>query len=161
MNMGTLFSATLLAMLVFFGAAAHAESVALVNEHGSLQVPVVINGKVSFNFTIDSGATDVCVPANVFYSLTNAGTVSQQDFLDRGPYKLADGSTHYAQRFRFRSLRVGGLELHDVVASVVPAAGSLLLGQSFLSRLKSWSINNELQVLAITPSATSQSSFVA
>jgi len=87
--------------------------------------------------------------------------VSQEDFLDRGPYKLADGSTHYAQRFRFRSLRVGGLELRDVVASVVPAAGSLLLGQSFLSRLKSWSINNELQVLAITPSATSQSSFVA
>jgi clan AA aspartic protease (TIGR02281 family) len=160
MNMGRLFSATLLATLVLCGAAAHSESVPLVKEHGALQVPVVINGKVSFNFTIDSGASDVCIPANLFYSLINAGTVSQQDFLDRRPYKLADGSTHYAQRFRIRSLRVGGLELRDVVASVVPAAGSLLLGQSFLSRLKSWSIDNELQVLAITPSAGS-ASFVA
>jgi clan AA aspartic protease (TIGR02281 family) len=159
MNIERLFSATLLALGLC--AAAHSESVGLVNEHGSLQVPVDINGKSSFKFTIDSGASDVCIPANVFYSLTNAGTVSQQDILDRRPYKLADGSTHYAQRFRIRSLRVGNLELNDVIASVVPAAGSLLLGQSFLSRLKSWSIDNERQVLAITPSATAASSAVA
>jgi clan AA aspartic protease (TIGR02281 family) len=159
MRIEALFSATLLTAFALC-AAAHSESVPLVNEHGSLQVPVVINGKASFDFTIDSGATDVCIPANVFYSLINAGTVSQQDYLDKRPYKLADGSTRYAQRFRIRSLRVGGLELRDVTASVVPAAGSLLLGQSFLSRLKSWSIDNERRVLAITPSATSQSSFV-
>jgi len=160
MNMGRLKSATLLAMLALC-AAAHSESVALVNDHGSLQVPVVINGRASFNFTIDSGATDVCIPANIFYSLASAGTVSQHDYLDKRAYKLADGTTQYAQRFRIRSLRVGSLELHDVVASVVPAAGSLLLGQSFLSRLKSWSIDNERQVLAITPSASSQSSLIA
>jgi clan AA aspartic protease (TIGR02281 family) len=148
-------------LVVGLCAAAHSESVSLVNEHGSLQVPVVINGKSSFNFTIDSGASDVCIPANVFYSLTNAGTVLPQDLLDKRPYKLADGSTRYAQRFRVRSLRVGNLELRDVVASVVPAAGSLLLGQSFLSRLKSWSIDNERQLLAITPSAASASSSVA
>jgi clan AA aspartic protease (TIGR02281 family) len=138
--------------------AAHSESVPLINEHGSLEVPVIINGHSSLNFTIDSGASDVCVPANVFYALTNTGTVSQRDLLDRRPYKLADGSTHYAQRFRIRSLRVGNLELSNVVASVVPAGGSTLLGQSFLSRLKSWSIDNERQTLAITPSAASESS---
>jgi clan AA aspartic protease (TIGR02281 family) len=149
-----------LAVLILSGAA-HAESVPLVNDHGSLEVPVVINGKASFKFTIDSGATDVCIPANIFYSLINAGTVSQQDYLDKRPYKLADGTTHYAQRFRIRSLRVGGLELRNVTASVVPAAGSLLLGQSFLSRLKSWSIDNERQVLAIMPASNSQSSFDA
>jgi clan AA aspartic protease (TIGR02281 family) len=158
-NKGAFFRALLLSVALC--TAAHSESVPLINEHGSLQVPVVINGKAAFNFTIDSGATDVCVPANVFYSLTSAGTVSQQDFLDKRPYKLADGSTRYAERFRIRSLRVGSLELRDVEASVVPAAGSLLLGQSFLSRLKSWSIDNERQVLAITPSATSPSSAVA
>jgi hypothetical protein len=56
---------------------------------------------------------------------------------------------------------VGNLELRDVIASVIPSAGSLLLGQSFLSRLKSWSIDNELQVLLITPSATSRSALIA
>jgi clan AA aspartic protease (TIGR02281 family) len=152
-------SAALLAMLLFCGAA-HSESIPLVHEHGTLQVPVVINGKILFDFTIDSGATDVSIPANVFFSLTRAGTVSPQDFLDKRLYKLADGSTEFSQRFRIRSLRVGNLELRDVSASVVPSAGSLLLGQSFLSRLKSWSIDNERQVLLITPAATSRSELI-
>lgn len=147
--------AALLAMLLSC-AAAHAESIPLVHENGTLQVPVVINGKVSLNFMVDSGATDVSIPANIFYSLTRAGTVSSQDFLDKRAYTLADGSTEYAQRFRIRSLRVGNLELQDVIASVMPSAGSLLLGQSFLSRLKSWSIDNERHVLLITASANSQ-----
>ncbi len=155
-------SAALLAMLLFCGAA-YSESIPLVREHGTLQVPVVINGKILFDFTIDSGATDVSIPANVFFSLTRAGTVSPQDFLDKRLYKLADGSTEFSQRFRIRSLRVGNLELRDVSASVVPSAGSLLLGQSFLSRLKSWSIDNERQVLLITPAtlaATSRSELI-
>jgi clan AA aspartic protease (TIGR02281 family) len=157
MTIGRLFSGMLLSVLALSGAA-HSESVSLVDDRGSLQVPVAINGKASFNFTIDSGATDVCIPANIFYSLVNAGTVSQRDYLDKRVYKLADGTRQYAQRFRIRSLRVGSLEMSNVTASVVPAAGSLLLGQSFLSRLKSWSIDNERQVLAIVPSAGSASS---
>src|ERR1700691_641151 len=152
-------SAALLAMLLICGAA-HAESISLVHENGTLQVPVVINGTTSLNFTIDSGATDVSIPANIFFSLTRAGTVSPQDFLDKRAYTLADGSTELSQRFRIPSLRVGNLELRDIIASVMPSTGSLLLGQSFLSRLKSWSIDNEEHVLLITPSANSQSSLI-
>jgi clan AA aspartic protease (TIGR02281 family) len=151
--------AALMAMLLICGAA-YSESIPLVRENGTLQVPVVINGKTSLSFTIDSGATDVSIPANIFYSLTRAGTVSPQDFLDKRAYTLADGSTELSQRFRIRSLRVGNLELRDVIASVMPSAGSLLLGQSFLSRLKSWSIDNERHVLLITPSADTQSSLI-
>src|ERR1700733_5175092 len=58
-------SAALLAMLLCCGAA-HAESIPLIHAHGTLQVPVVINGKISLNFTIDSGATDVSIPATIF-----------------------------------------------------------------------------------------------
>jgi clan AA aspartic protease (TIGR02281 family) len=151
--------AALLTLLLVCGAA-YSESIPLVREHGTLQVPVLVNGKISLNFTIDSGASDVSIPTNVFYTLISAGTVSPQDFLDKRIYKLADGSTQYSQRFRIRSLRVGNLELRDVIASVVPSAGSLLLGQSFLSRLKSWSIDNEHQALLITESANSQSPLI-
>ena len=149
-----------LGMLLFCGAA-YAESIPLVHEQGALQVPVTINGKISLNFTIDSGATDVCIPANVFFSLTREGTVLPQDFLDNRAYELADGTTEISRRFRIRSLRVGHLELRDVIALVVPSAGSPLLGQSFLSRLKSWSIDNERQVLLLAPSATSRSALIA
>jgi clan AA aspartic protease (TIGR02281 family) len=152
-------SAALLATLFFCGAA-YSESIPLVHEHGTLQVPVVINGKSSFNFTIDSGATDVSIPANVFFTLTRAGTVLPQDLLDKRAYKLADGSTEFSQRFRIRSLRVGSVELRDVIASVVPSAGSLLLGQSFLSRLRSWSIDNERQLLVLAEIASPRSAFI-
>src|SRR5271168_4425589 len=152
-------NAAFLAVLLGCGAA-HSESIPLIHDHGTLQVPVVINGRISLDFTIDSGATDVSIPANVFSTLIRGGTVSPEDFLDKRIYKLADGSTQFSQRFRIRSLRVGNLELRDVIASVVPSAGSLLLGQSFLSRLKSWSIDNEHQALLITESATSQSPLI-
>jgi clan AA aspartic protease (TIGR02281 family) len=152
--------AALLPMLLLCGAA-YPESIPLVHEHGTLQVPAIINGKISLNFTIDSGATDVCIPANVLFSLTREGNVSPQDFLDKRAYELADGSTEFSRRFRIRSLRVGHLELRDVIALVVPSSGSPLLGQSFLSRLKSWSIDNERQVLLITPSTTSRSALIA
>jgi hypothetical protein len=96
----------------------------------------------------------------VFSVLTRKGTVSAQDFLDKRIYKLADGSGELSQRFRIRSLRVGKLEVRDVVASVGNSEGLLLLGQSFLSRLKSWSIDNERQTLLIRESATSLSPLI-
>jgi gag-polyprotein putative aspartyl protease len=153
-------SVALLAMLLFCGAA-YSESIPLVHAHGTLQVPVVINGKISLNFTIDSGATDVSIPATVFSALIRGGTVSSQDFLDKRMYKLADGSGEISQRFRIRSLRVGKLEVRDVIASVGDSGGLPLLGQSFLSRLKSWSIDNERQALLVTESATSRSPLIA
>jgi clan AA aspartic protease (TIGR02281 family) len=146
-------------MLLSCGAA-YSESIPLSHAHGTLQVPVVINDKISLNFTIDSGATDVSIPATVFSTLTRNGTVSSQDLLDKRIYKLADGSGEISQRFRIRSLRVGKLEVRDVIASVGDSGGLLLLGQSFLSRLKSWSIDNERQTLLITESTTSRSPLI-
>jgi hypothetical protein len=158
-KVGELLGAALLAMLLCCGAA-YSESIPLIHAHGTLQVPVVINGKISLNFTIDSGATDVSIPATVFSTLMRDGTVSSQDFLDKRLYKLADGSGEISQRFRIRSLRVGNLEVRDVIASVGDSGGLLLLGQSFLSRLKSWSIDNERQTLLVTESASSRSPLI-
>jgi hypothetical protein len=159
-KLSELSSAAWLALLLACGAA-RSESVPLIHAHGTLQVPAVINGKISLNFTIDSGATDVSIPATVFSTLTRDGIVSREDFLDKRMYKLADGSGEISQRFRIRSLRVGNLEVRDVIASIGDSGGLLLLGQSFLSRLKSWSIDNERQALLITESTTSRSPLIA
>jgi clan AA aspartic protease (TIGR02281 family) len=143
----------LLALLLAYGTA-HAESIPLIHEHGIFLVPVVINGEITLKFTIDSGASDVSVPADVVSTLQRTGTISNSDFLDSQSYELADGSRHVSRRFKIRSLRVGGLELHNVIASVAPAEGSLLLGQSFLSRLKTWSMDNERHMLVFNEPAT-------
>jgi clan AA aspartic protease (TIGR02281 family) len=143
----------LLALLLAFDTA-HSDSIPLIHEHGIFLVPVVINSEITLKFTIDSGAADVSVPADVVSTLQRTGTIAKTDFLDKQVYELADGSTRVSRRFQIRSLRVGSLELHNVIASVAPAEGSLLLGQSFLSRLKTWSMDNERHMLVFNEPAT-------
>src|SRR5262249_3965970 len=109
---------------------------------GTFVVPVEINGAISLDFTIDSGAADVSVPADVFSTLTRTGTIRDTDILGEETYVLADGSETKSITFTIRSLRVGQTVVENVRGSIVSAKGSLLLGQSFLERLKSWSIDN-------------------
>jgi clan AA aspartic protease (TIGR02281 family) len=108
-----------------------------------------MNGRITRNFMIDSGASDVTISADVLADLTRAGTIATTDFLSSQVYQLADGSKTRTQRVRIRSLRVGGVELKDVIVSVAPHADLLLLGQSFLGRLQSWAIDNQRHLFAI------------
>ena len=135
------------AALLMYGVVASGETVPLKPKGGTFVVPVLINDKITLDFTIDSGAADVSIPADVFSTLVRAGTVAESDLLDTQIYSLADGSKQSSKRFSIRSLRVGSYELQGVIGSVSPAAGPLLLGQSFLSRIKSWSIDNERHLL--------------
>src|SRR6202040_894745 len=116
---------------------------------GVLLVPVLINDKLPLDFVIDSGASDVTVPADVVSTLMRTGTLVPADFTGTQMYVLADGSKVPSQTFRIRSLKVGDLVLNNVGASVASTNGALLLGQSFLGRFKSWSIDNIRQVLVL------------
>ena len=127
-------------------------TVPLKRENGIFVVPVVINNQITLNFTLDSGATDVSIPVDVFSTLVRTATIQQSDYLDTQLYSLADGSTTQSPRFRIRFLRVGDVELRDVIASVGPKSSSPLLGQSFLARLGSWAIDNNRQLLVINGS---------
>jgi len=116
---------------------------------GTFVVPVFINGAITLNFVVDSGAADVSVPADVVGTLSRAGTIAKTDFIGKQTYVLADGSTVPTNTFVIRSLKVGDILIENVTGSVSPAAGSLLLGQSFLQRFKSWSMDNNKHVLVL------------
>jgi clan AA aspartic protease (TIGR02281 family) len=126
-----------------------AETVQLKADRGTFVVPVVVNGRITLDFIIDSGASPVVIPSDVLSTLTRTGTIAKSDYIGVREYQLADGRTERARRVRLRSLRVGSVEIKDVIASEAPEAGSLLLGQSFLSRLPSWAIDNQRNVLLI------------
>jgi predicted aspartyl protease len=87
--------------------------------------------------------------SNVVRTLWRTGTITDADFLDKQTYQLADGSTFPSQRFVIRALMIGDKTLENVVGGIAPAAGSLLLGQSFLGRFKSWSIDNQAGTLIL------------
>ena len=135
---------------------ADADAVPLKAEDGTLVVSVLVNEEIALSFTIDSAASDVSISSDVFLTLLRAGTLTDEDMIDTQSYRLADGSELTSKRFRIRSLRVGTVEIRDVIGSVVPSEGDLLLGQSFLSKLKSWSIDNERHMLLLNESPKSE-----
>ena len=121
----------------------------LKKEGGTFVVPVQINGAITLDFTVDSGAADVSVPADVFSTLARTGTIKDSDIIGEETYVLADGSKSQSVTFTIRSLKVGDRVVENVRGSVAPSRGSLLLGQSFLERFKSWSIDNTKHVLLL------------
>jgi len=125
--------------------------VPVTEDLGTFEVPVSVNGVVTLKFVIDSGASDITIPGNVLRTLERAGTVTAADFVGSEQYGLADGSIATEQLVKLRSIKVGQTEIHDVVASVAPGDGSLLLGQGFLKHFASWSIDNDRHVLVLRP----------
>ena len=124
-------------------------AVPMVKEGRTFSVPVLINNTITLKFLVDSGASDVSVPADVVSTLLRTGTLTDSDFLGLQTYTLADGSKVPSQTFRIRSLKVGDRVMENVTGSVAGVNGSLLLGQSFLGRFKSWSINNADHTLVL------------
>ena len=66
----------------------------------------------------------------------------QSDFIGSQKYLLADGTIIDSTQFIIRSLKVGDQIVENVHGSIGAVKGSLLLGQSFLEKFKSWSIDN-------------------
>jgi clan AA aspartic protease (TIGR02281 family) len=108
----------------------------LIRESGTFKIPVRINGVLELHFTVDSGASDVTIPADVVRTLVRTGTISESDFIGEQTYRLADGSTIRSATFRIRQLQVGDRTVTNVLGSVANVNGSLLLGQTFLSRFQ-------------------------
>ena len=117
--------------------------------NGVYVVPGVINGVMNLKFTVDTGAADVSIPADVIARLVASGFITQDEFLGEQRYRLADGSIQSSRTFRIRSLQVGNVIVEDVMGSVSPEKAPLLLGQTFLRRLKSWSMDTTAHVLII------------
>lgn len=124
-------------------------SIPLTRESGIYKVPVTINGIIPVAFILDSGASDVVIPADIVAIMMKTGTLSSSDFTGTKTYKLANGSTVPSNTFRIRSLRVGDKVLENVDATMTGVDGVLLLGQSFLGKFQRWSINNSNHTLEL------------
>ncbi len=118
-------------------------AVPLQRQSGIFTLPIEINAQITLNFVIDSGAAFVTVPADVFAKLQQTGTVQDLDLHGQVRFGLADGSMRWGTAFTIRSLRLGDKLFENVRGAVVPTGGKLLLGQTFLQRFTSWSMDND------------------
>jgi hypothetical protein len=78
---------------------------------GTFLVPVLINDQITLNFTIDSGASVVTMPADVLITLARTGTVQKSDFIDKEKLHLANRSIVPSTTFLIRSLKWGTIFL--------------------------------------------------
>jgi clan AA aspartic protease (TIGR02281 family) len=128
-------------------AAPASQMISVEPHNGAFVIPVVLNNVLTEKFIVDSGSADVSIPADVAATLKKLGTLTGADFLGSKIYMMADGSKVPSEIYRIASLRIGGMVMQDVTVRIAAEKTDLLLGQSFLSRLKSWSMDNARQVM--------------
>src|SRR6516162_5326266 len=112
------------------------ETVPLERYHGTYMISVQINGAVVLPFVLDTGASLVVLPADVFRTLTRTGTVTRADFVGTGTAVLADGSKHPSDK----AARVKGVQLpvlkartEDDIDTAFAALGQLQAGGLMVS----------------------------
>jgi clan AA aspartic protease (TIGR02281 family) len=116
---------------------------------GGFTIPGRINDAVTLTFILDTGASDVSIPDEVARELERAGKLDRGDFIGTRTYVLADGSKVPSRRVLLRELTVGGVTASNVTASIARPGSPPLLGQSFLSKFASWTLDNERNVLVL------------
>ncbi len=151
MTVKTLTKAIIAAVAVFtwLASSAIAENIPLTTYGSTMMAPVHINGVITLNFVLDTGASTVILTEDVIGTLLRAGSLQKSDFIASQTYTLANGTQHTGAQVVLRTLKLGTRVFTNVVAGVVPAGGNLLLGQNILGNLGVWSIDNHRQILII------------
>jgi len=135
--------------LLLLSRSAVGETIPLQCPGGTCLVPVRMNNAITIDFLIDSGASNVMIPADVVLTLVRTGTLKTSDFIETITMTLADGSKHAVKQFVLHELQVGGQVVRNVTAGMNPVLGPPLLGQSFLSKLPAWTIDNQRHALVL------------
>ncbi|MGH7829718.1 MAG: retropepsin-like aspartic protease family protein, partial [Candidatus Binatia bacterium] len=148
--MGRILGIILMAgMAMGFSTTGAAEDILLRKAGGVYEVPVNVNGVMDLHFIIDTGAAEVFIPADVIDALKRTKTVTQRDFLPHKLYTLADGSTVKSPRVMLRHIKIGSHQLENIQASVSQPGSPLLLGQSLLEKLGSYTVDNRRMILVV------------
>ena len=110
---------------------------------GTYTVDVGIAGVCCFKMMLDTGASDVSVPLNLWYAMLKDGHINRADHIDVAKYRTANGTVE-GLRFRMPTMTIGGHAVDGVIGSVTKGDNgrTILLGQSFLRKFKAWQINN-------------------
>jgi clan AA aspartic protease (TIGR02281 family) len=124
--------------------------VQLIRHHfGTFGLLATINGTTRLTFTLDTGASDVTLPRSVATKLMVEGSLTEDDYIGIDTYRLANGNKERSPKYMLHSITVGNRTVTNVECSIGDDDHSLLLGQSFLNKFRSWSVDNQRGVLVL------------
>lgn len=131
-----------------------AEDIQLSYRGGVYHTPVTLNNSVRLEFIVDTGASSVLIPDDVFKTLLRTRTISKSDFLGSSKAETASGEIIDIFKINIRELKVGSRTIQNVEASIGDDNASLLLGQSALQKLEPWKLQSSKRILTINSNTT-------
>src|SRR5262245_26175959 len=99
---------------------------------------------VPLKMLLDTGSTDVSIPIGLWAILHKRGILTDDRYVGVANFRMADGRVSQGLRYRLPPLTINGHTVYDVIASTTRGDNSrtILLGQSFLQKFRSWQIDN-------------------
>jgi hypothetical protein len=120
-------------------------------ESGIKIIPVKIN-TLNLDMIFDTGCATTSISIAEANYLYNKGLLDQEDILGSINTQVADGRITQEMLVNLKEVVLGDLHLYDVKATVsANMRAPLLLGNEVLNRIASYTIDNEQQVIHVTP----------
>lgn len=116
---------------------------------GGVSTVTVEIGGVLVTMILDSGASDVSISSELEKLLREKGIITDDNYLEPGLYKIANGNIVSSKRLKIPIFKVGAFEVKDIICSVNASNDVLLLGKSFLNLFSKWSIDNNKHILIL------------
>ena len=124
------------------------ERIKMTYENGVYTMPCEVNG-LRMNFIFDTGASSVCISPTEFLFMVKNGYINEKD-LDKG-YTLtqvANGDIEENMVINLKEVKVGSKKIKNIRAVVSNSINApLLLGQSVIRRLGSWTLEGDYLIL--------------
>ncbi|MEO5350003.1 MAG: retroviral-like aspartic protease family protein, partial [Magnetococcus sp. YQC-3] len=115
---------------------------------GGYWVNVKLNETVTGRFVVDTGASNLLLPEEMFEELQRNG-LTTQDQMGTSQTRIADGSLVEVRDIHLQRVALGGRGIEHVLASVGKRGISPLFGANVLERFGKWYIDAEKSKLIL------------
>lgn len=123
------------------------ERIKMTYENGVYTIPCEVNG-VPLRFIIDTGACMVSISMTEARFMYKNGYIDENDFIGTAKTRIANGDLEENMKLNLKEVKVGNKTLNNVEALVSKSSNApLLLGQSVLRQLGTWSVDGDYLVI--------------
>ena len=114
----------------------------LIKKNGVYQTPVTLNDLITLDFIVDSGAGDMFISPDVLLTLIRGKTITEDDYIGELLYSFANGKSESCKVYSLDNVKIGETVVKNVRCAVANSIiGEMLLGQSFLEKLGSYTVD--------------------
>lgn len=123
------------------------ERIKMTLENGVYTMPCEVNG-LRMKFVFDTGASMVSISMTEARFMYKNGYIDDNDFIGTAKTRIANGDIEENMKLNLKEVKVGNKTLYNVEALVSNSSNApLLLGQSVLRQLGTWSVDNDYLVI--------------